>query len=369
VISYCTNIHPGESWEEIFANVRAHVPRVKAQVSPRDPFPVGLRLSGRAARELDPLESARFLEWCREQRCFVTTVNGFPYGRFHGAPLKEGVYLPDWRDPQRLAYTRRLAELLAVWLPAGRRGSLSTVPVGFRGALNDGIEGAKRNLRSALEHLDGLAQATGQEILLSLEPEPGCLLETTPDVVGFFEEMALPAHLRGHLAVCYDCCHQALQFESPSASLRLLREAGIRIGHVQVSSALRLPSPDLRVLGRYCEPWYLHQVVGRRSDGTLVRHDDLPEAIRAGDEGVEEWRVHFHVPVFLEESADCRTTRPFLEEILPLFDQDAALEVETYTWSVLPPDLQTGSVTDSVVREIRWAAASREPALPPAGAP
>ncbi|MBI5016402.1 MAG: metabolite traffic protein EboE [Deltaproteobacteria bacterium] len=356
MVSYCTNIHPGETWPEIFANVRAHVPTVKAAVSARQAFPIGLRLSGRAAQELTPGESRRFREWCGAEGCFVTTLNGFPYGRFHGVPLKEGVYRPDWRDPERLAYTRRLAELLAGWLPEGQRGSISTVPVGFRRTLTDGIGAAKAHLRASLEHLHGLAQATGREILLALEPEPGCLLETTPDAVRFAEEMRLPSHLHRHLAVCYDCCHQALQFERPAESLRLLREAGLRIGHVQVSSALRLLSPKLDPLERFCEPWYLHQTVGRRSGGELVRYDDLPEAIAARMPGIEEWRVHFHVPVFVDELADCRTTQPFLREVLPLFEPGTPLEVETYTWSVLPPDLRAGPVTDSLAREIRWVA-------------
>jgi len=294
--------------------------------------------------------------------CFVATVNGFPFGTFHHVPVKKSVYLPDWRDPERLIYTKRLAALLADLLPPNRRGSISTVPVGFRRAFGpEELPGALANLRRALEFLDHLAQATGKEIVLALEPEPGCLLETTRDLIEFFDLLQLPANLRPFLAVCYDCCHQALQFESPTQSLALLAAHDIRIGHVQVSSALRLPGNDLTPMRRFIEPCYLHQTVGRLPDGSLVRYDDLDQTLTANPEGIEEWRIHFHVPVFIEHLRDCATTQPFLHEILPLFAPDLPLEVETYTWTVLPRDLRTEKLTDSIIREIEWVAKYRSP--------
>jgi hypothetical protein len=360
VVTYCTNIHPGESWAQVFANLGLYVPRVKHAVSPGAPFPIGLRLSGRAAEQVDAATSARFLAWCGENGCFVTTVNGFPYGPFHGVSVKEMVYLPDWRSPIRAAYTGRLADLLARWLPPGRRGSISTVPLGFRAALSpEDWPSIRKNLVRSLEHLDAIAQSTGKEIQLSLEPEPACVLETTPDVVRFFSEADFPPHLRARLGICYDCCHQALQFEDPEESLGLLADHCIPIGHVQVSSALHLEGDTLEELARFDEPVYLHQTVGRKRDGSLVRFRDLPEALRARPREIQEWRVHFHVPVFLERLSRCRSTQAFLSEALPRFPARVPMEVETYTWSVLPPELRTGPVTDSIAREIRWTAARR----------
>ncbi|MBI5446899.1 MAG: metabolite traffic protein EboE [Deltaproteobacteria bacterium] len=361
MLTYCTNIHPGESWGEIFANVRRYVPRVKEAVSPHEPFPIGLRLSNRASLEIDAAESARFRDWCEEHGCLVRTVNGFPYGPFHGVPIKEDVYLPDWRYPERLAYTKRLATLLAGWLPPGVKGSISTVPVGFKPALaaEEWRPAVLRNLAEALEHLDRLRRESGKQIALALEPEPACLLETTEEVVDFFDSLPFGPELRDLLAVCYDCCHQALAFERPAESLRRLSRAGIRIAHVQVSSALRCGGADLGRLAGFCEPWYLHQTVGRRPDGSLLRCGDLPEALAVREAEVREWRVHFHVPVFLGELPACGTTRGFLEEILPLFDPEVPLEVETYTWTVLPPELRGEDVAESVVREIRWAQSRR----------
>ena len=356
LITYCTNIHPGEGWREHFAALRCHVPAVKAAVSPHRAFPLGLRLSRRAADELSDGEHERFVAWLREHDCFAPTINGFPYGAFHGERIKERVYLPDWRSPERAAYTMRLADLLAGWLPAGIVGSISTVPIGFKGMVADAdLPEVRRQLIPVLEHIEALRAVSGKEIVLALEPEPGCLLETTEEVCRFFEVMAFPAELRDFIGVCYDCCHQAVEFEEPEDSLARLANAGIRIAKVQVSSALSLMSPTVAQLGRFDEPCYLHQVAVRRRDGALYRFRDLPDAI-AEHAGLAdaEWRCHFHVPIFSPGAADFGTTRRFLEQALPLLPGEPLLEVETYTFDVLPPELRRESVTDSIIREIQW---------------
>ncbi len=356
-LTYCTNIHPGESWQEIFAAVRDSAPVVKKRISPHRPFPLGLRLSAAAAWEIDGGAAAQFHRWCRQEGLYVASVNGFPYGTFHHAPVKQEVYLPDWRQAERLDYTKKLAQLLSIWLPEDMVGSISTVPVGFRTDIGkEDFDSVRENLGRALDFLHRLAEASGKEILLSMEPEPGCVLETVDDVVAFFDRLDLPDSQRQRLAVCYDCCHQSLQFEDPVKSLQMLADNNITIGHVQVSSALRLKDPRIALLARYQEECYLHQTVGRTGDGRLLRYDDLDQAIAAAPEGVEEWRVHFHVPVFLEETSECTSTRFFLEEVLPLLPAGPVFEVETYTWSILPPELQGGSVTDCLIRELEWVA-------------
>jgi sugar phosphate isomerase/epimerase len=380
-VTYCTNIHPGQSWADTRRALSAHTLAVKTALCAERPFPVGLRISGQASSEIDEKETLRFKDWMGENGLYVTTVNGFPYGVFHGRPVKSGVYLPDWRDPVRLEYTMRLARLLSVWLPdgpahtgghGGMPGSISTVPVGFRADFDPAQEGlAHANLRAALEGLDELAQRTGRRIRLSVEPEPGCMVETTPQLVELFERLNLPDSLRPFLAVCYDCCHQALQFENPADSLKLLADNGIDIAHVQVSSALHLPGPDLSRLARFDEPVYLHQSVASLTGGGLVRFDDLGLALAEHTspdrrDDISCWRVHFHLPVFLAELPECLSTQQFLREFLPLLPDHIPLEVETYTFEVLPAELRAASVVESIVREIEWVEACRQasPGLP-----
>ncbi|MBI4827150.1 MAG: metabolite traffic protein EboE [Nitrospirae bacterium] len=356
MITYCTNIHPGESWDEVFLNLSAHLPIVKNAVSPSDIFPVGLRLSNRTSLEMDKNISARFHEWCLENGLFVPTINGFPFGSFHSSFIKEGVYMPDWRSGARVEYTKRLADLLDVWLPSGMTGSISTVPVGFRSHIAKNDHGfIRQNLMNVLEHLDRLKQKSGKEIILSLEPEPGCVIETTTDVISFFDEMKFPDDIKDGIGICFDCCHHAVEFEDPDESLSMLSNAGIKIGKVQASSALSLIKNKSEILESFSEPCYLHQVVVRQSDGVLLRYNDIPDALRdfRGDEE-SEWRVHFHLPVFLDKMDSYATTRWFTEQALSSLDKNILLEVETYTWDVLPAELQKGTVTDSVIREIQW---------------
>ena len=360
MITYCTNIHPGESWGDTFNNLQTYIPSVATAVSAAAPFPIGLRLSGRASLEIDERASVEFTEWLQRTNTFVPTVNGFPYGSFHGSVVKENVYLPDWRDGERVDYTVRLANILDSWLPENVQGSISTVPVAFKRGFRDEGGAVRANLMLVLEHLDRLRQKSGKMILLALEPEPGCLLETTHEVVSFFERMAFPDELRRGIGVCYDCCHQAVEFETPSHSLKLLTDAGIAIAKVQVSSALRVRNPDRTLLEKFSEPCYLHQVVIRDEAGLLSRYTDLPDALREHRaENGDEWRIHFHVPIFIERMEQFETTGYFIKEIVPLIDTTVLLEVETYTWEVLPPELRMENVTQSIIREIQWLKAER----------
>jgi len=356
MITYCTNIHPGESWEETFGNLARHLPAVKSAVSPDAPFPVGLRLSGRAARELTPEAAARFGRWLAEHDLFVPTINAFPFGSFHQTSVKEQVYRPDWRHPQRAAYTVRLANLLAGWLPDGMRGSLSSVPIAFKkGFVDCDLAAVRANLVSVLEHLDRLHEESGKEILLALEPEPCCVLETTSELVQFVERLQLPGRLRHRLGVCLDCCHLAVEFEEPAQVLAQLSGAGIPIAKIQASSAPSIAPPDPAVLALFDEPCYLHQVVIRGSDGRLSRYADLPEALKTHRSAQgEEWRVHFHIPIFLDQKTPFGTTRSFIEELVPLVKGDPLFEVETYSFAVLPAELAGESVTQSLIREIAW---------------
>jgi len=363
-LTYCTNIHPGESWADVRANLESHLIAVKAGVSPTEAFPIGLRLSAQAVDELTDEESRRFREWCEVNDLYVLTVNGFPYGRFHGTSVKERVYEPDWRSKERVAYTRGIADRLVEWLPEGVPGSISTAPIAFtNGFAEDDWPHVRANVRAAVEHLDDLAQRHGRSIVLAFEPESACVVETTEQAVELFDRLALPPALASRAGLCFDCCHQAVEFEDPAESLRTIQAAGIVIGKVQVSSALHAHGEEIERLLQFDEPTYLHQVVARDVDGALHRAADLPEFFGGNGRGrdastrssIEECRVHFHVPIFAEHLGPCGTTRFFLEDVLPRLDPAIPLEVETYSFDVLPEDLRMSSVGDSIVRELRWA--------------
>lgn len=381
-LTYCSNIHAGESWAEVRHAIGAALPEVRRHLEAVGPLAIGLRLSARAAEELDqPPALAEFRAFMRDGDYYVPTINGFPFGAFHRERVKENVYLPDWRDRRRVEYTNRLASLLAALL-ADRgiaEGSVSTVPGAFKGHLDspdDPAAIAVRILEHA-EHLVALRSATGITVVLAIEPEPACFIETTAEAVEFFTRFLLNeafvragsqltvGDVRRHVGVCFDACHMAVEFEDHAASLAALDRAGIRVPKFQISSALRVSdpsagSPGRRALERFAEDTYLHQVVARSNRG-LQRYVDLPEALAAGasqDAPLQsEWRIHFHVPVFLKAMGELETTQPDLETVLDLVKNRAdapCLEVETYTWDVLPPEFRTAGMSEAIARELAW---------------
>ena len=386
-LTYCLNVHPTETWEELRAAIEGPAARVKAALAPDAPFALGLRVSAAALAALREPAARAGLKRLLDERGFrAVTVNGFPYGRFHGARVKEEVYRPDWREEARLAYTCELADLMAEIAPDDMRGggeavSLSTVP-GCFAANAAGAEAAMadRMLRAAA-HCVALERRTGTAVALAIEPEPACFLETTDEAVAFFRDHLLseaaarrlaelaglsPAEARAalprHLGLCWDVCHAAVEFEDPAESLRALREAAIPVHKLQLSAALSAPrvTPEVRdALAAFDEPVYLHQVVSRDRSG-LRRADDLGPALARGAEADgEEWRVHFHVPVFLSDLGAFESTQGVLAEVLAIHRREPVsphLEVETYTWDVLPEPLraEAGGIEEAIARELRW---------------
>lgn len=361
-LTYCTNIHPGESWPDVRKVLDTHVVDVKKRVSPSAPFGVGLRLSAHAAEALaspGALEDLKAL--LAKHDLYVFTINGFPYGQFHGTRVKEKVYEPDWRADARVAYTDRLATLLAALLPDGVEGSVSTVPGGFSKSIPDDAERARvaDGVARHAAHLAALRAETGKVVRLALEPEPWCMLETAADAVAFFEQHLFPRAdaevLREHVGVCFDACHSAVAFEDPKHALDSLKSAGIRIPKMQVTAALEAPSLMARAaLKRFADEVYLHQVVERGGD-KLHRYLDLPDAMAHGGPGA--WRVHFHVPVFMEAFGALRSTQPHVRALLELSragDVTQHFEVETYTWDVIPEADRPGSAVEAISRELAW---------------
>ncbi|RQW78092.1 MAG: sugar phosphate isomerase/epimerase [Geobacter sp.] len=353
MLTYCTNIHPGESWEEISTNIWRHVPVIKAAVSPTAPFPIGLRLSARAAQEITPRAAARFQDQCNKQSCFVPTINGFPYGSFSSGTVKVRAYLPDWRSRKRAEYTRDLARLLQMWLPSSMTGSISSVPVGRRDHIKkEDLPYIRGNILVVLKELQRSA-AQGKKIVLALEPEPGCFLERAEDVASFIERLCLPSELRPYLGVCFDCCHSAVAFENPREAFSLLADAEIPVAKIHVSSAVRLTTNHSQGVRPFCEPRYCHQTYIKKGDEVVAFHD-ISEALAAGPASDQEWRIHYHLPIFDDGTSLYGTTNWFIKEVLACRPPGALLEIETYTYDILPAAIRAADVASSICREFQW---------------
>ena len=390
-LTYCTNIHPGESWQEVFANLEQYVPVLKVRLSPENPFGIGLRLADVATRELIEGDTLmQFQAWLNQQDLYVFTLNGFPYGGFHRQVVKDQVYAPDWSKPERVDYTLRLAKILAALLPEGMDGGISTVPLSYKpwwttdqAARESVRKSSSCNLALVAAQMVRIREETGKLLHIDLEPEPDGLIENAAEVIDFFQKCLLPiggaylaeylgisqesaeAQLREHVRLCYDTCHFAVEYEQPESVFTQLQAAGIRIGKIQLSAALQVTLPDnveeRRVvkerLRPFAESTYLHQVIERWGDGTLHHYLDLATAIPYLEQTkAQEWRTHFHVPIFIRDYLFLQSTQEDIVTVLELLQENQAcqhLEIETYTWDVLPPGMKM-DVVASIQREYEW---------------
>ncbi len=365
-LAYCTNIHPAETWEETLNALKEHTLKVRDRVvDSGTPYAIGLRLSALAAREL--LEGDRlpaFRDWLARENCYVFTINGFPYGAFHGTRVKENVYRPDWSTQDRLTYTCQLFEILAQLAPAGREGSVSTLPGSFKAFQADEAL-LFANLEACARHLDALSESSGLDLHLGLEPEPLGHFENTEDTLAFFERFLAQSSERDLLlrrvGINYDTCHFAVEFDNCHQSLDAFRSAGLRISKVHLSNALAFDLDDpvaVEAIRRFDEPVYLHQLIANRKP--LLRFPDLPEVqptalanLPAGTEA----RVHFHIPLYSEPATPLRSTKSHVSDLLAYRRQHpdfcSHFEIETYTWGVLPAELQK-PIVDQIAEEYRW---------------
>jgi hypothetical protein len=390
-LSYCSNIHAGESWDATFQNLKIYIPEVKKRLAHRGAFGIGLRLSQEASLVLErPERLQEFQEWLKKSNAYVFTLNCFPYGGFHRTKVKEQVHAPDWTTEARRDYTIRCFRILAHLLPKGMDGGISTSPLSYRHWYSKDLEKeaafaqATTYLIDVVEELVRLRTETGKLLHLDIEPEPDGLIENSEELISYFKDWLqakgkrmlgkklgvvdkeASARILDHIQLCYDVCHFAIGYEKPKETFQKLKKVGIRIGKIQLSAALKLlipHSPNERFtigkrLEEFADTTYLHQVVGRTQGEDLNSYPDLPHAIAQLNTTEDlEWRVHFHVPIFLENYGTFQSTQEDIVEVLKLVKADPSisshLEVETYTWEVLPEDTHL-TLGEAISQELAW---------------
>jgi sugar phosphate isomerase/epimerase len=371
-LGYCTNIHRGETWEETFRGLQDYTLRVKERVADGKPYGIGLRLSEQAVRQLKAdSELIQFKRWLDKNDCYVFTINAFPYGAFHGQRVKEQVFRPDWTTTERLDYTRSVFDVLAELLPKGVPGSVSTLPGSHKefGIGGEELSSIFKNLTSCREHIERLTDKYGNDLHLGLEPEPLGLFETSGETLKFFG-LYLDEHPKDRdffhfVGLNYDTCHLAIEYEDPAVALERITGSGIRLSKLHFSSALKFkPSAEnLRRLRGFDEPVYFHQVViWDGNEVPLRRFRDLPEALDFAEknpgEWGSEWRVHFHIPIHAQPSGEFGTTQDHLLGAMDWLGRNPTkcqhIEMETYTWEVLPEEMRTGDVVDQLAKEYEW---------------
>ena len=362
-LSYCTNVHPAEDLDGVIRQLREYAGPVRRRAG-LDLLGVGLWLpAGLASRLADSdADLALLREVLAEEGLQIHTLNAFPYGGFHNEVVKTDVYLPTWAQPRRLQYTLECANVLAALLPDGVPGSISTLPLAWRSPWTRADDDAAvRAFAELSEGLRTLKECTGKTVRVAVEPEPGCVLDTVADVTAWLAA-GIPRGIDPeYIGLCIDTCHLAVSFADPAEAVRGIREAGLRVVKVQASAALHVDLPAgnsaRSALEAFAEPRYLHQVRELDTDGTVLMADDLPQAL--GElPGRGPWRIHFHMPLHLAPAPPLETTadvlRAAVTEVSRLpYSAEVHLDIETYTWSVLPgkqPDLIEG-----IAGEVSWA--------------
>lgn len=384
-LSYCSNIHPGEDWEQTYNSLKTYLPKIKKEVAPETSFGIGLRLSNQASLGLAEGSNLKeFKDWLDQHQLYVFTMNGFPYGNFHNERVKDMVHAPDWTSRERLDYTERLFDQLAFLIPDGISGGISTSPVSYRHwhtsakALDKAFATGAESMAQIVLQLERIERETGKYLHLDIEPEPDGMIENSDEVLDFYETYLIPIAsqklmdglgcgqekatdlILRHITVCYDVCHFSLAYEEPEHTLAKFDKAGIKVGKIQVSSALKILFEEegneaiWQSLSRFNEPTYLHQVT-EKVGGEVVTYRDLPEVLEKRPQA-KELRSHFHVPIFLERYDHLFSTQDQILKVLEYLRKDQfsdQLEIETYTWDVLPKDLKT-ELSNCIVREIQW---------------
>lgn len=447
-IAYCTNVHAGPDWATAVSNLQQFTVPIRESLigcgawQPEEPMGVGLWLAEPAAAAAFTggavaVEAVAELKaWLASQKLIPFTMNGFPQGNFHQAIVKHRVYLPTWWEDERRIYTDLLITILDQLLPDGVPGSISTLPIawGFPKPTHDQLQRAANNLCMIADRLDRLFHETGRCIVLAIEPEPGCYLTDNSTTRTFFREHLFQddsqsEKRRKYLTVCHDICHAAVMREDQAVEFSKHREEGLRIGKVQVSSAIDIDWSSIAVEGKqatfdqlknFAEDRYLHQTTVQTDKKPAILHEDLPEllaSISKPNELTGSWRVHFHVPIFLDSnengldsnaSSDASgainheamsikssinsigigTTQKEILRCIGLLENDSAdskenpdtasgigikagdkdstpgfladfftghYEVETYAWTVLPRMLRKqNSLVDDVCRELAY---------------
>ncbi|WP_100615714.1 metabolite traffic protein EboE [Confluentibacter citreus] len=384
-ITYCSNIHPGEDWETTFSNIKKYIPKIKKEVSDSSPFGIGLRLSNNASEALEVGDNlSDFKKWLLDNDCYVFTMNGFPYGNFHNTIVKEQVHAPDWTTKERLVYTKRLFTQLDSMLPHGVSGGISTSPISYKhwfsskDAVSNALKKGAEQLCEIVEQLYNIENTSGNYLHLDIEPEPDGLIENTKEFLDFYLNVLLPIGvsvlrpklnldaleiekiIKRYITLCYDVCHFSLAYENPEDTFQALEKEGIGVGKIQVSAALKIlfekgkEGAIWNSLERFDESTYLHQVT-EKVGGTIKVYNDLPIILRKKEQH-KELRAHFHVPIFLEKFDNLYSTQDqILDTLQYLKNHEVSnhLEVETYTWDVLPNTLKV-DITQSIAREMKW---------------
>ncbi len=359
-LTYCLNVHNANNIDEISLAIKEYSLKIKNQICPDQPFGLGLYLSNKASIELEkPNNLNRFKEFLIKHNLYCFTINAFPYGDFFTPNLKTKVYYPDWTSSERLQYSKRVCNIMAELLPDNINGSISSIPISYKTNNNswDKIKQSKKKLNDIALFLQHIELKTGKHIDIAIEPEPDCCIETSQEFIDFYQQ--LNNITQQYIGLCFDTCHLAIQYENLTQSLLNLHAANIPINKIQISSALRIDKNfQQNLLHEFYDDKYLHQVKIKTNKNILSFSDLSPDIMQQNTDLWQEMRIHFHLPIYFNGYDNIKTTNNQID--LDFFKTALKIgvkhfEIETYTFNVLPTNLQNIGLTKSIINEYYFA--------------
>jgi hypothetical protein len=377
-LSYCTNIHFGESWEEVFYILKFHSRKLRNAFLKMDQFGIGLRLSNSSIINLSKSSFFfDFLFWLKINNFYIKSVNGFPYSFFGSNYIKDNVYLPDWSNFKRYIYSRRIIILFSNFLNKNNFGGISTLPLSYKYffcnySYNNLYIKSIKYLYSLLILLNDIYVNNKIFIHLDIEPEPDCVVSNTLDYINFFKKWLLDRiilyflkkkihmFILNYFRICFDICHSSVEFESICQSFNSIFLFNIKFGKFQISSSLKIDKMNFYnsyVFSYLPETPYIHQVYGKTFYDNIITYKDISLAhILLYKKKIVEYRIHYHVPIFFDKYEIFESTQQYIIEFFKLLKKRNAFyifEIETYTFDILPCYLKL-NILYSLKREYDW---------------
>ena len=374
---------PVTSFADIESTVRDSLAPINHAISDDPPVGASIRLSQAALS--DPALTAEALRTLLDEHGL--RLDGISAVSISGG-AKENVHEPDWRTEDRLSFMFPALNLAAEFATPDHEVGVTTNALSYRRWLDVDMPGnwaaLTLNVVRIVQHLVGIQDRTGITLHIDLEPEPGSVLRDTADVVKFYSQWLLPrggamlsdrmqltngsaaeAILR-HVCIALDTAHAAVVWDDAAASLDAFAELGIRIGRLQVSSALEVEIPSdaasQKTLSEYLDafvsPTLLQQVVARQDGEMVKRFDDLPDAVAViGKSAGQTWRIHTHAPLLADRYGVFASTREatatWLREVAARGIDVGMIELRSANWDVVPHD-DRAPVEAMIMQEAAW---------------
>jgi len=362
-LALCGNVFPADEPSAVLDAIRGPATswaKALTAAGHQPSFGFGLYLSANAASVFaaDAIARQELRSALDEAGLCCWTANAFPFGGFHADSVKAKAFSPDWSSPERLRFSIDVAKvLLDLAPPDGSQLSVSTCPLGYGdAALSD--PSTKQHLEQVCAAFSELSEAAGRPIVLAIEPEPDGAFERVSDLAIWLEENFTTMQLE-HLGICWDLCHSAVVGEATGLVLSTLESTGVRLGKIQISSALELSTSLSSARGQrlrqLTDDAYLHQVRGVSSSGQAFAFPDVPDFLASQEsQHCDQLRVHCHVPVCRSDYGDGFRGTDWADAVTAAVGAGLGdFELETYTLPGLPEEvLEHGSVVDTMKSEM-----------------